>query len=327
MAKYGSPSFAVFLVDGYNVLAAKLQAFTSKVTAKSQTCHGLGDTWELNSPTGISTAMITQSGAYFDDASNSMHSAFSAAAVTSRVVSWAPTGNTIGKSFIGVQGTYSTEYDVVGKVGGLTNANAKYVVSGQLDRGVIVQSWTAKTIDWNTKTDGNQVDYTLDTSQRVIPITSATKANPCVVTTSVVHGLTTGQKVLISSNTLSGPSINSDLAVTVISTTTFSVAVNTTASTGAGTGGTFVRSSTVNGGAAYQQVSDFTGFTGFVGKVQHSADDITYATLATFANVTAANTSERVAVAAGTTVNRYLAFDGDVTGSGSITPFVGFSRA
>jgi hypothetical protein len=88
-----------------------------------------------------------------------------------------------------------------------------------------------------------------------------------------------------------------------------------------------VRSSTVNGGAGIQAISALSGFTGFIGKIRHSADDSTYATLVTFTNVTAAPAAERVAVAAGTTVNRYLCFDGDVTGTGSITPFAGFARA
>ncbi len=80
------------------------------------------------------------------------------------------------------------------------------------------------------------------------------------------------------------------------------------------------------GGAAFLQVSALSGFTGFVGKIRHSADDVTYADLATFANVTAAPASERIAIATGVTINRYLAFDGNVTGSGSITVFGGFAR-
>ncbi len=324
MARIGSTSFAVFLVDGYNVLAAKLQGFHWKTTSNMQPCHGLGDAWEQSSPTGMSKAEIAQTGAYFDDSTNSQHSAMSAMPVTTRIVSWAPNANTIGKAFAAVQGAFSEVYEALGKVGALVNANVNYTVSGQLDRGVIVQSWTAKTIDWNTKTDGFPVDYTLDTSQRVIPITSASKAATCIVTTTVPHGLTTGQVILISGNSLAGPSINAEETVTVTGTTTFTVPVNTSGSTGAGTGGSFVRSSTVNGAVGYQQISDFTGFTGFIGKLQHSADNITYADLITFANVTAANTSERATVTG--TVNRYLCFVGDVTGSGSITPFVGLSR-
>lgn len=78
------------------------------------------------------------------------------------------------------------------------------------------------------------------------------------------------------------------------------------------------------GGAGYLQVTALTGFTGFVGKIRHSADDATYADLVTFANVTSAPAAQRVAVAGA--VNRHLAFDGNVTGSGSIQVLAGFCR-
>ncbi len=320
--KLGSASFSVLLIDGYDLLAAKVKTFTHKITALMEKSEGLGDSTEAKTPTGLSKLELTQGGAFFDDSANGAHVLLSPIAnlQVSRVVSFAYGGNTIATPYVGASGTYGMSYEVLSQVAGLTKANVSYDVSGALDRGVILQIQTALTADGN----GASVDYTLDTSQRVIPITSATKANPCVVTTPVPHGLTTGQKILPTDNTLAGPSINSDLAVTVISTTTFSVAVNTTASTGAGTGGSFVLSSTVNGGAGSQQVSAFSGFTGHLGKIQHSPDDSTWADLITFTNVTAWPAAERKTVTG--TVDRYTRFTRDVTGSGSITPFVGFAR-
>lgn len=82
--------------------------------------------------------------------------------------------------------------------------------------------------------------------------------------------------------------------------------------------------SSAGGGAGYLQVKAYTGFTNVVFKVRHSADDSTYVDLVTFTTVTAIG-AQRVAVAG--TVNRHLAADGNVTGSGSVTPMVGFSRA
>lgn len=323
--KHSSSDVAVFLVDGYDVLSAKMQGLTYAAQAQTERVDGLGDTWVKNSPTGLCTATLTQVGAFFDDTLNSIHDAFKAASTTARIVVWALTGNTIGKIGVGMQGAVIANYGVAPKVAGLTKADVAYTIDGQLDQGVIVQSSTAKTADWNTKTDGASIDYTLDTSQRVIPITSNTQASPTVITTTVPHGLTTGQVILIAGNTGSDATLNGERTVTVISTTTFSVPVN--CSVAGGTGGTFVRSSTVNGGVGYQAVSAFSGFTGFVGLIRHSVDDTTYATLVTFANVTSGPVAERVVVAAGTTVNRYLCFDGDVTGSGSITPFAIFRRA
>jgi hypothetical protein len=324
MSPVSSASFAVLLVDGYSLLSAKVQGFSHEVEVELEPSEGLGDLWRATLPTGMRKATITQDGAFFDTTAAGIHAAMSAAPSTTRIVAWAEAGNTIGAIFAACQGALTAKYTVLSASAKLTKANVAYQVTGALDEGVIVQNATPKTVDWNTKTDGASVDYTLDPTQTVIPITSATKANPCVVTTTVPHNLTTGQKILPSGNTLAGPSINSDLAVTVISTTTFSVAVNTTASTGAGTGGSFVRSSTVLGGVGYQFISAMNGFSGFVGKIRSSPDDVTYADLISFTNQTAAPAAERLTVAG--TIDRYLCFNGDVTGSGSITPFVGFKR-
>lgn len=82
--------------------------------------------------------------------------------------------------------------------------------------------------------------------------------------------------------------------------------------------------SSANGGVGYLQVKAFSGFTGFVAKIRHSADDVTYADLITFANVTSGPTAQRSTVAG--TVNRHLACAGDVTGTGSVTCLIGFQR-
>lgn len=81
--------------------------------------------------------------------------------------------------------------------------------------------------------------------------------------------------------------------------------------------------SSSSGGSGYLQITAYSGFTNIVGKIRHSADDVTYADLLTFTTATAIG-AERVTVSG--TVNRHLAFDGNVTGSGSITVFVGFAR-
>jgi hypothetical protein len=82
--------------------------------------------------------------------------------------------------------------------------------------------------------------------------------------------------------------------------------------------------SSAAGGVAYMQIVAFSGFSGFVGTVRDSADDITYADLVAFDNATAVG-AQRKTVAG--TVNRHLAFEGNVTGSGSITVFCGFARS
>lgn len=92
--------------------------------------------------------------------------------------------------------------------------------------------------------------------------------------------------------------------------------------TGAGTTtGIDNAGSTTNGGAAYLQVTAINGGTAAI-KVQHSADDNTYADLATFTNVTALG-AERVAVTG--QVNRYLRVVRAITG-GTATAHVAFAR-
>lgn len=323
--KVGSASFAVFLIDGYDVLPTKPKSYQWKTESDLEDSTGLGDGTESMLPVGVQKVTISQAGAFFEDSTAGIHLLLSAANAlqASRILGWAPEGNANGKQFCGTFGTYVMEYDPAPAVKALTKANVAYQVDNGIEWGQIIQALASKTVDWNTKTDGVEVDYTTDPSQQVIPITSNTAASPSVVTTPIPHGLTNGQKVLISGVSGSIADINGEQVATVLTPTTFSVAVN--ASTHAGTGGQFVRSNTPNGGAGYQFVRGFSGFSGFIGKIRSSADDITYADLVTFANVTGANNAQRVTCVG--TVDRYLCFNGDVTGAGSIEVFVGFHRA
>lgn len=321
MSMYGSPQVGFFLVGGYSLLGSKLQGFSESVEAMQTRTDGLGDTWQEHTPTGAKKATLDQSGAFFDAGTNLAHAALDAEQATSRVICLNFEGNTIGKRFIGYAGGYSHKYSVLAKLGDLTKADVAYAISGNRDEGLILQDWTAKAADWSTVSA--DFDSTTDPTLRVIPITSNTQANPTVITTPVTHGLTTGDVIVISGETGSSPTINGERTVTVISTTTFSVPVNTSAGTG-GTGGTFIKANSQGGAIGFQQVTAFTGFTGFVGKIQDSADATTYADLVTFTNVTSAPSAEAVVVSG--TVDRYLGVDGNVTGSGSLTIFIGLAR-
>lgn len=86
--------------------------------------------------------------------------------------------------------------------------------------------------------------------------------------------------------------------------------------------------SSANGGVASLHVTANSHDGGTTVKVQHSADDSTWVDLATFTAVGASTTtSERVEVAAGTTVNRYLRANYTLAGaSGSITFILSFAR-
>lgn len=321
--KYGSNAFALFLVDGFNMLAAKVKNSSHKIEPLLERSDGLGDEWERHAPNGMARGSLTQEGAFFDTVAAGMHATLKAMAQVSRLVVVGFQRNAIGEHFTGFQGAFVAEYEVLGTVPGLTKANAAYGISGEVEEGVILQHLEQKNVDWNTETLGASVDYTTDPTQRVIAITSNTQANPTVVTTPVPHGLTTGDKILISGVVGSNPTINGERTVTVLTATTFSVPVDTSAGAG-GNGGQFVRANSSNGGRGYLQVTELTGLDGVIHKIRHSPDDITYTDLITFSNVVAAPAKERIAVAG--VVDRHLCVDGNVTGVGTVTPFVGFAR-
>ena len=85
--------------------------------------------------------------------------------------------------------------------------------------------------------------------------------------------------------------------------------------------------STANGGVAQLHVTANSMNNNTIFKVQHSADNSTWADLATFTTVaTTVTTSERVTVATGTTVNRYLRANYTASGTGLITFTMAFAR-
>jgi hypothetical protein len=75
---------------------------------------------------------------------------------------------------------------------------------------------------------------------------------------------------------------------------------------------------TTRGLVAALHVTAYSGLTSAALKIQHSVDNSVWADLVAFASVTAL-TQQRVSVANGTTVNRYLRVVTDVTGTGSVT--------
>jgi hypothetical protein len=306
------------LVNGVSLLPAKYKDLSTEAEAQTEDTTGLGDAWPEHTPTGMQKAALSIGEGLYDDGATNTHEAFRAGNGTARVMVYGLQGDTIGQPFYGHAGVFSVAYKVLAKLGDLTKASVKYLCTGRRDEGVILQSTTTQVADWNTE-GASSVDFTT-LPQRVIPITSNSIANPSVVTTTVPHGLTSGDIILISGVATSSPTINGERTVTVISATTFSVPVNVTI---AGTGGTFVRSNTTGGGAGYLHVTAFSGFSGFVAKVRDSADDVTYAVLVTFAGQTTVG-AQRVEVSG--TVDRHLAIDGNVTGAGSVTCWVGFAR-
>jgi len=239
VAKVSSASFAVLLVDGYNVLSAKVKGFSHEIALELEPSEGLGDAWRETTPTGMRTATLEQTGAFFDTTAAAIHDAMKTAPITERQVAWATNGNTLGAIFTAVKGAFTASYSVLSQLAKLTKANVKYAVSGQIDEGVILQTHAQQTIDWTNASVDNAA-------------------------------------------------------------------------------------SSANGGVGYLQLSQLAGLTGFVGVIEDSTNDSVWTTLITFANITASPAAQRIEVAG--TVKRYLRFRGDVTGTGTVTLFVGFSR-
>ena len=82
-----------------------------------------------------------------------------------------------------------------------------------------------------------------------------------------------------------------------------------------------------NGGFAHIHATNNTRTGATTVKIQHSTDSSTWVDLATFTNVAIATVSgQRITVASGTTVNRYLRAVVTTTGTGTITTSVAFAR-
>lgn len=327
MAKYTGASFSLFLVDGYNLIASLYDSVTIARELITEQTNPFGASSEEHTPIGLSRGEFSVGNGIFDATADALHTgATSGVNGVSRIVCAAIQGNTPGKMFIGAAGAYSQKYDVLDSRDGLTKANVTYLVTGNVDEGQIIQDHATFTADWDTKTGGagaadTPVDFTAYTGNRSIAIVSSSVANPSVITTAKNHGLTTGDVVLIAGHSGSTPTINGSRVATVTGLTTFTIPLNVTVG---GTGGTFVKASTNSGGVGYLEVTAFSGFSGAIMKIMHSPDDVTYAAKVTFANVTSAPAKERAVVTG--TVDRYLSSNGDVTGTGSITVFSGFSR-
>lgn len=153
--KYGSAN-VWFLVDGFNVIAAQLQALRYKLMAKTEQTDGLGAVPEAHTPTGMSSFELAQEGAFFDTSAGNIHDALSTSVPTSpqatqRIACAGFAGHTVGETFVGFEGLWSAVYDVLATVGLLQKANAEYRVTGVAEHGVILHELSAETATGNTE--------------------------------------------------------------------------------------------------------------------------------------------------------------------------------
>lgn len=158
-----------------------------------------------------------------------------------------------------------------------------------------------------------------------------------VITIAPSGSTAIGQRTIASQGKLTSYEISSPVGDVVSATSEFQVsggishgvslhalAAETTTGTGASVDNS---ASSANGGVGALHVTANTMNNNTVFKVQHSADNSTWADLVTFSTVsTTVVSAERIAVASGTTVNRYLRATWTASGSGSITFHINFAR-
>jgi hypothetical protein len=216
MAKFSATSL-LFLIDGYDFLAAKLKGLSLKISSITEQADGLGDPSKIFLPCReAESGADSRAARSSTPRSNSIHDAMASKLGTTpqatprvgcRRRSWG-TPSAPSSTACRARSAWRTKRSL--DLGKLTKANAEHLMAGLVERGQIVQPLAAKTVDWNTKTLGTTVDFTTDPSQTTIPITSNSLANPSVVTTPVPHGLTTGQIILISGRRDVDPTINGE---------------------------------------------------------------------------------------------------------------------
>ena len=161
--------------------------------------------------------------------------------------------------------------------------------------------------------------------------------NGGIITVAVGGSLAVGERVLTAQGDLTSYEVSAPVGDVVAANAEFQVdggvgngislhALAAETATGSSASHDNAASS-ANGGVAQLHVTANTMNNNTVFKVQHSADNSTWADLATFTTVaTTVKTAERVTVASGTTVNRYLRSNWTASGAGSVTFHINFAR-
>lgn len=153
MSRYGSADVGFLLVSGLDVLGDITDLEDTRGAVLEETTV-LGSAWEEHAYVGVKTYELTQQGFYNDAAARS-----NAALVTpgsSKVLSFAPEGNTLGKKCISsplVQVDYKRQI----QRGALTKASASYKSEGGHDEGIILHALGAESgSSGNTQGAGSQ---------------------------------------------------------------------------------------------------------------------------------------------------------------------------
>ena len=179
VGKFG-PASGICLIDGYNMLSNKITGLREKISSELTDGTGIGDTFTEQYPTGVASLEVVQEGAFFDTTTNYSHDALSGSVpsspqATARVLCVGFAGQTIGYPFVGFEGTYSSEYEVVAELGNLQKANVTYSMTGARSAGVILEKLVTKTDSWDTTS--TSVDNSASTSAGGVGFMQCTAAS------------------------------------------------------------------------------------------------------------------------------------------------------
>ncbi len=316
MTLYGPQD--VFIVIGANDLTPDSMELGDSVESMLEEVRPFGTAWDKHSPIGVGKAELSSGGGLYDDRAKAIIAGLEQKVGVRQLVAYGLAGDEIGADVTIVDGPLVAKFNRVADLGAITKANPEYVISGTPYRARVLHGRTEETADFDT--EASSVDQATAPRLRSVEILTASLSSGSpeltTITTAKAHGLISGDVVIISGHT-STPSINGPHTVTVLSPTTFDIQASVTGSPG-GTGGSLVKV-TSPGGIADLHVTALTlgGHTALVVRVLHSADDITFAPLITFANVTASATTHAQRVSTSSAIQRYTAVDGDFTGAGA----------
>ena len=180
MAKYGPSSVGYFLVGG-NSLAGVLSDVTYKTLTTTEETTALGDSWREQTPMGVRSAELTQSG-WFDDAANSSVAAFVGKETTSQVVTLAPAGSTAGSKATGFAGAFGAEVDRVVEKEGLHKLNVTYTAAGAIEDGKILEALGARTTSGNSASLDNSAS-SANGASGYLQITAVSGTSPTLALT------------------------------------------------------------------------------------------------------------------------------------------------
>ncbi len=158
MAKGKAGPVDVFVyLAGYDLGAESLNDIP-ELDHESETVDttGFGVAFRTNAPTGLSKAALALNGAIFNTCAGRSHIILKDGPPTSpqtaaRLVVVGVAGTTVGAECFGFEGAHQIDYKVINTFEDVQRANARYLVTGARDKGLIVHPNGQETTDGNTQ--------------------------------------------------------------------------------------------------------------------------------------------------------------------------------